>query len=407
MRAGPGNALIQERRDALMKGRNLVVMVVLAAVLVGVAVLTSREKGESTPDVVGGLLFPDLPVNDVEKIVIRSGRETATVARLDKKWVAPGKFNYPADFTKIRDTLLKLSDLRIGQLVRVDDDQRASLKLNPPVPGDVSGTLVELHGKEGETLASLLLGEPRHRKRLDTPNSFDGYADGRYVSTDGGNNVYLVSETLQGLSVNMKDWLDTDLVNVMSSDIAEITINGPDRDTVRLTREKDGGTLRAVGLSKKEEADTSRIDSIESALSYLRFNDIADPSLSDEQTGTHDPVVFRAITKEGEIYTVRIGGSPEDGNDRYVRFNVALTPAGKTGLPKTDVEDDEEGEEAEKTAKEQAQDKEAEKQKQLNEKVRSLGEKLDNWTYLISSYKADPMMSVRADLVKKKGKAEK
>jgi len=129
--------------------------------------------------------------------------------------------------------------------------------------------------------------------------------------------------------------------------------------------------------------------------------------LSDEQTGTHDPVVFRAITKEGEIYTVRIGGSPEDGNDRYVRFNVALTPAGKTGLPKTDVEDDEEGEEAEKTAKEQAQDKEAEKQKQLNEKVRSLGEKLDNWTYLISSYKADPMMSVRADLVKKKGKAEK
>ena len=218
-----------------MKVKNLIILLVLAVILIGLAVLSSRDKSRSATNVIGTLILPDLPVNDVEKLVVSSSSDTLTVAKVEQVWVVPQKFNYPADFTKIRDVLLKLSELKIGQVIHVDESQRPNLKMTAPgdpVALDETGTLMELFGKENNKLASLLMGAT-HSRQSRGPQSFGGYPDGRYVSSDDGKNVYLTSETLNEISTEIKDWLDTDLINVPSSEIKDITISGPARKTER------------------------------------------------------------------------------------------------------------------------------------------------------------------------------
>src|SRR3989339_640879 len=185
-----------------MKGKNLLVLIVLAVVLVIVAVNTSDNGSKSKPNVIGNNVFPDLVADDVEKIVITSTEGTTTVARVNDIWSVPDRFNYPADFNKLKDYLLKVSDMKIGQVMKLDEKQKASMKLTP-----TSATKLEFVGKNNSTIVSLLIGEARMRKPAGDMAEFGGYPDGQYGSPDEGKNVYLVSTALSELPLNSKNWL--------------------------------------------------------------------------------------------------------------------------------------------------------------------------------------------------------
>ena len=101
-----------------MKGKNLLILIVVAAVLVGLAVSSSRKQSRPVSNLIGTKLFSELPVNDVERIVVKSGSSTVEVVRAESEWVLPSRYGYPANFSKIRDALLKLADMKIGQVLR-------------------------------------------------------------------------------------------------------------------------------------------------------------------------------------------------------------------------------------------------------------------------------------------------
>ncbi len=388
-----------------MKPKNLIILVVVAAVLAGLAVLTKRDKGSSTPDILGNTILPDLPVNDVAKVVVQTEGATATVERVKGTWVATSKHGYPADFGKVRDGLMKLSELKIGQVARLNSEQCDALKLHPPGEEN-GGTLLSLYDASGKELASLLLGETHERKPqggAGPMGPMGGYPDGRFVSTDNGKTVYLVDETLSDLSSTTKDWLETDLLNVSGSDVMEVSITGPERPPVKLKRPEKGKTMELEGLAENEELKTSKMYSIESAISYLRLADLADPALSDEQLGLDKPVVFQAATVKDEIYSVSIGGSPESSSDRYVRIACAMKPSEPEPekAVETEGQTDEEKKAAEEKAKEEAE-KKAKERKETEDKVKELNDKLARWTFVIESYKAESMLTKRADLVEEK-----
>ena len=94
-----------------MKGKNLVILIVLAVVLVAAAVLMSKKQAAPSPASIGKPVLAGLPVNDIRKIVISSDQGTSTVVRIDDTWCVANDYNYPADFARVRDLLLKLSDL--------------------------------------------------------------------------------------------------------------------------------------------------------------------------------------------------------------------------------------------------------------------------------------------------------
>ena len=383
-----------------MKGKNLLILVVLALILAGLAVVTSRRSQNAPPDLVGKSVLPDLPVNDIAQLVVRSGPETSIVEKVGGTWLSRSRYGYPADFSKVKDTILKLAELKIGQVVKADDALRAKLKMVPPSDSDESSTMIELRGAQGDILASLLLGATRQRAPDEQQAAFGPYPVGHYVSPDNGQAVCLVAEVLDTIKATPIDWIDSDLVNIPSSDtIAGVNISGPEREDVRLSAEN--GTFSLPGLQDDEEIDSAKISQIKSALSYLRLNDIADPALPDQKLGMDKPVVFEVITTKREVYTVHVGGSPEDSTDRYVRLTVALLPTeepAKTPDGATDDEADEAtGEDEARRKKERAE---------LEQTTDKLREKTRGWTYLIASYTAESMTATRDELVKKKDKKD-
>lgn len=368
-----------------MKAKNLTILVVLAVVLVGLAYITSSRKTKITtaPAVMGQYVLPSLQepetLNNIEKIIFLFSGTTVTVTKVNNVWVAPEKYNYPVDFGKVRDFLLLLAELKIGQVVPPGKGQHEALNL------EHTGTLVECKDKTGKKIASLIAGK-EHMKAPSSDTFFGGrfssYPDGRYIAVD--EKVYLVTETFSNLPENEKGWLDNDLVNVSSSEIIKITVTDPKGKTLTLKRPDDGEDLTLEELSRKEEMDTSKVNSLASVLSYLTFTDVADPNLSDKETGLDKPLVYIAKTKQGKIYAIKIGGSPEESDDRYLRISASLEPP-----------PDSTGEETEK--------KKEELEKSTRE-VRELNEKVGKWTYLVASYKVAGVTTKRDDLVKKKEK---
>lgn len=394
-----------------MKGKNLAIMLVVAVVLIGIAVLTSMNKSGSAPKVIGKLVLPNLPVNDIERITVVSGQATTVVARVEGEWLVPEKYNYPADFGKIRDTLLELSQLEIGQVIRASKNRKASLGMVPPsMKTDAregrTGTLIEMETAGGETRASLLIGETRMRETTGSGSRFGKYPDGCYVSPDKGENVYLVRETLDDIVAIPQEWMNTDILNVGGYDIQEIMIYGPERDSVSLRRTEEGGDWELEGIRRGKITDAAQASRVASSLSYLRFKDLADPSLTDEDLGMDRPVVLEAVTKQGGIYTVRIGDSPEGTQDRYVRVSASIKSEPGKEAPENNAEEagaDEDLEEEDETAPQLMTKKEKEREK-TREEINALNQRHSQWTYIIAAREAESMLLDRDKLMKEEEK---
>ncbi|MBN1557914.1 MAG: DUF4340 domain-containing protein [Lentisphaerae bacterium] len=384
-----------------MKTKQLLILVVLALILGGLAVLTSRRRETAAPSVIGQEVLPDLDVNAVRKIVVTAGTNSATIVKRGGAWTAAEAFGYPADFEKIRERLIDLADLRIGQVIAAAGEQRRALNLLPPSAEAGGGTRVALYDdpEAAEPVAALLVGATRRRAPADG-GAYGGYPDGQYVSPDGGDTVYLVADTLNTFAPEAASWLDTEIVNVAAADVTNVTIRHPDSQPVRLARGADGGDLAVQGLAEDEETDTSKVYGVASALSYLRFDDIADPALPDDALGLDNPAVFTAQTRKGETYTIRLGAAPEGHDGRYARLSAALLPqaepAGTSPAEaSTEAAAGPEAENPESGADAQAQKERAEQE----EKIAVLNRRLEGWTYRIPSHKAKAMLYSRDDIV--------
>ena len=382
-----------------MKGKNLLILVIVAGVLVGLAVMTSRKQPVSEPpEVVGEALLPDLPLNDVQAIVVTSADREARVEKAEDAWVCRNKFDYPADFKKIKDALVRLSELKIGQVVTASEGQRGELDLLPPdTDAEGAGTRLELLGRNGAKLACLMIGAAHERKSDAGPRGRGGYPDGKYVAPCGSGDVYLIGDLLYDISADPADWIDKQILNVPSADVRKAVVT--DRDGESFTLVKQDNQMVLTDLDADHEMDSSKLYNIRSAFSYLRMSDVADPALSDAEMGLDAPAHFELHDADGRIYTALIGSEQADGDRHYARFSVALAPdagaatQGDAGAAEGD-DDAEQDEDAAPTREE------------LEEEIRELNARLQKWTYLVASSKAEAWSPERSSLVKEKEKPE-
>jgi hypothetical protein len=384
-----------------MKARTLIILLLAAAILGGLAHLsTTRRNRKGSPADAGKNIFPvlqqDEVLEDINKIVVRSADKTLTFARAENTWVAADKYNYPADFEKIRDFVRNIAELKVGQAVPGGEDEIEELQLVSPDSSETNktehvGTLVRLEDKSGNAVISMVVGKERMTKPSGPtpPGRPGGYPDGRYLAAEG--RIVLVSEGFHDLPGKPQHWLDTSIVNVPASDIAEIVITSPDRRSVTLKRPDEGGNFRVQKLSPKEDPDASKINSVAGILNYLHFDDVADPSLSDTHTGLDNPTVYTARTSKGQLYTLKIGSSPENSETRYVRLEAAYEPP---PIKETSEDEDESDED-------NAQDEKKE-QKKLADETLDLNKKVRQWTYLVRPYGLDSISTDTKDYIKKK-----
>jgi hypothetical protein len=116
-------------------------MLASAAVALGVtAYVTSSGRKVKTPALNGRSVVEAFNAADVAKVEI-SGKDKLTLVAGDKGWTVASCHGYPADVAKIRENILKLTDLKVGQVAR-------GRKIASP-------SKVELKGAGGKTLAAL------------------------------------------------------------------------------------------------------------------------------------------------------------------------------------------------------------------------------------------------------------
>lgn len=382
-----------------MKLKQLCVLLIVAIALALMAVRMSRnETRRSTPSQIGNKVLPALEtsINDISLIVVSSPSATTRVARIDGIWRVPGRHNYPADFAKVRALLTKLVDLKILQAIRTSPAILTDLQLGSSASApEAAATVIDLQDKQGSMLATLKVGKPRLRSAPDSEmNPYGSFPDGRFVATDD-QHVYLVGDALNELVTTEKDWLDADFLNVNASDVTFIEVTGATSGVARVERASPSGEMVLKDLKEGQEADSAKLNSLAAALSFLRFDDIADPKLTPEQTGLDKPVIFKSRTRKGEVFTVRLGKSPEGDPRRYVAATVAFeaTPAAPPA-----------GTNATQVAAAQAQ---AEEQAKTAAAVQQLNTKISSWVYLINAYQADAMTKGHGDLVAVKQEEQK
>ena len=307
-----------------MNNKSLIILAAVAVVLGGAAYfLNSGSKG-SSPRLNGKAVVPGFDASQVAQIEI--GTKLALAAG-DKGWTVATLNGYPADREKIVENLLKIRELKVGQVIR-------GKKLETTTP-------VVLKDAAGKELAKLELG-PKHEK----------WGHGRYAKFEGES--VLVSDALDAFEGDAKQWCNTRIASIPSTDVTAVSYKHG-KELVELTKGTNS-TWVLKGLTAKEELDTSKTYSLDSALSYLDFNSVADPKLTEAELGFSTGSIYTVTYKDGSNTVKRVatvGNTVKDGTDRYFK---------------------------------------------LDDK---------NWVFTISSYSAENMMKTRKDLVKAKPEPKK
>ncbi len=382
-----------------MKMRNLAVLLA-AAVLLGFWAYWIVDSGRQArrPARVGQAVFEDLPVNDVASIAITAPQTNFVIKRTEQNWVVAERYNYPAKFNKVADTLVALRDLKVGQVIPGGSERADDFNLQPPASNAAAAaTRLELRDASGKPLAELLIGkhfttQPPAGGQQQMMFGGGGYPSGHYVKLPDGT-VALISRTLDNMIEPVSSWLADDFINVAAADIEELSITGPGRAPIKVQRDPVSKTLSLADLNPAEgTADAGKLGQLAGALNYLSFQDVADPALPPAETGMDQPVVFTARAADGSVYTLRVG-KPVSSNstDRYVSAQVEYVPPAKPAdQPAADA--------AATNAPAAAGDAKAD-QPDPREKARLLHETLSPWVYILRSYRLDNMLLERDKLI--------
>ena len=320
-----------------MNTKSLISLAVVAVVLGGAAYFLQSGNKPAAAKLNGKTILPGLSVADVAKVEI--GGKLTLAASADG-WKVESLYGFPADREKIAENLMKLAELKVGQVAH-------GRKLG----AETALTLKDASGKE---LATLKLGDKHSKKATGQAAMYGGgsYPDGRYVAFEG--ETVLVKDTLEAFDGDVKQWCNTRIASSPSSDVKAVRF-AHGAESVELTKGTNS-TWVLKGLTAKEELDTSKTYSLDSALSYLDFNTVADPKLTEAELGFKTGYVYTVTYKDGSNTVKRVatvGNKVKDGSDRYFKLD--------------------------------------------NEK----------WVFTISSYSSENMMKSRKDLVKAKEEPKK
>ena len=288
-----------------MKTKNLTLLLGAAVVLGGTAVFLQRGSRPAAAPLNGKTILPGFRVADVARVEVGDGK--LTLAASADGWKVESLYGYPADREKIAENLMKLAELKVGQVAR----------------GRALGaeTKVTLKDAAGKTLAALALGDKHVKKATGQAAMYGGgYPDGRYVAFQG--ETVLVKDTLDAFDGETRQWCNTRIASVPSDQVQAVSF-AHGGETVELTKGTNSvWTLK--GLTDKEELDTSKTYSLDSALSYLDFNAVADPKLTEAELGFATGFVYTVTLKDGSNTVNRVatvGNKVKDGTDRYVKLD--------------------------------------------------------------------------------------
>jgi hypothetical protein len=377
-----------------MNRKQLALLLVLGIVLGGAGLIIRNKETESRRGGNLGLgkkLLGDFSVNDVSTIALKQGADELHLVKKEDLWRVRERKDYPANYSEIRDFLLKVGDLKVVQSEKAGASGMARLALAAG-PGSNSALVVEFKGQNDKTLKSLLLGK-KHMKKGDRASQFgdmgeEGWPDGRYVriGTDS-DRVSLISDALANIEPKPDQWLNKDFFKIEK--VRSIAVAFPAAtNSWKLTRDTETADWKLADAKPGEQLDSSKASGVINPLSSPSFSDVL-ASAKPEETGMVKPTVVTAETFDNFTYTLKVGQKTNDN------FPLAMTVTAQPAKERVAGKD-------EKPEDKTKLDKEfKESQKKLEEKL-AQEKGYEKWVYLVSTWTVDPLLKERSQLMAEK-----
>ncbi len=372
-----------------MNRKQLFLLVVAGLLLGGLAYyqLSQRRAEFDERDAgVGKSLLGDFPANDVTQIVIKSPTGEVNLVK-GEVWSVKERAGYPAAFGEISEVVRKFWDLKPAQSQKVGPSQWGRLELLPPdtkEAGTNAATLVELRGKDGKAIRSVLLGKKQMRV---SGGGMGGFPVGRWLALpDNKESVFLVNETFSEVEPKAATWLNKDFFKVEK--VKAITLVSTNAElSWELTRTNETADWVLSDLKAEEALDKGKVSSFSWAFSSPSFNDVHPKDAPEVKDAFTAPTSITLKTVEGFEYAVKVGAQPDP--ESYV-----LTIATTAELPKERVASAEEKPE-DKEKNEKAWKEQQDKLKEKLKKEQALG----GWVYQVAKWSVDSVLKDRAALL--------
>jgi Domain of unknown function (DUF4340) len=375
-----------------MNRKAFLILLALLVVLGGAGLALFQKDlavWRGTDTKIGSRLFEKLPVNEVVQINVIDATGAATLVLKDQRWVVKERGDYLAHYADISELLNKLPEVKVVQTEEVGSSLLPRLKLVAPdakkdsKDAENAATRLELIGKDGKPLASLMLGK-KVIKIEDSPLPIKQEKPvGRYVLYPGNPTVLVISDALNSAEAKPERWLAKDFFKV--DKIKSLTVSG-EGATWKLARAEEYGRW-AFADAAGGQLDHGAVSAATKALTGLSFNDIV---LDAKDIKTEKPRTLVAETFDKLTYTIKIARKV-DSDDYVLNYTVSGEPP-RERTP----------EKGEKAADKERSDKYfAEDLKRLDERLK-LEKSLMTWTYLVAAKTLDPIFVDRASLVAEK-----
>lgn len=374
-----------------MNRKQLILILLAGAVLGGIGLYLTRKKSESyerTDKLAMDKLLGDFPVNDVVHVTLRQHTNEVNLVK-GEAWTVKERGDYAANSGDIIELARKLWDLRSAQSQKIGESQLGRMELLPPDKGGTnSATLVELKGKDGKAIRTVLLGKKSMRGGGGDPMGGGGWPNGRWIyMPDKSGTAFLVAETFSEIEPKADRWLSKDFFKVEK--IRAVSVTFPvETNSWKFSRETETGEWKLADAKPEEKLDNAKTSSISFALSSPSFTDVL-IGAAPEQTGLDKPTVIALETFEDFKYTLNVGAKTNDNYPVTVSVTAELPKERTAGT-------DEKPEDKERLDKEFK-----DKQQKLKEKL-DQEKKIGKWTYLVSSWTVDSLLKERSHFMAEK-----
>jgi len=372
-----------------MKTKTLVILLVILGLLGGGGYLLVRLKSpDRETKILGTRLLGDLPANRIAVAVMQGPNGSVTLLKKSKGWVVENRFGYPADFSRIREFVRNLKELKIGRAFEPTEETLKRLCLKDPDDPQAQdkdrGTRVLFKDEKDTILASILLGKTRKAGEEGS------YADGQYVRLGQEPRVYLVDRHLSSFQADPSAWLDKRLTKVAAEEVKKIAcLEADGKATVYVfERPEKGKEFEALDKNLQQKIKRAALNRLAGALSSLRMEDVLDPSedVSSFRLDSSPRVEYRLF--DGTIYRVHPGKGCAEAGPCVLKLEVDYEkPASEEKEASKDKSQE----------KEEAKPERGPEEKALEAKRED--ERLSGWTYKVPKWQHSTFVTDLGELL--------
>jgi hypothetical protein len=299
-------------------------VITLFAVAISLSTYASQNRWSQT-QVSGAALFPGLgaQAGQIAKIEIKQGDKTVALARDKDAWTLADRGGYPVKAEAVRALLVKLAGAELVEGKTRNKDRYGLLELEDPSGKDSKSRQLRLLDDKGAVLAEAVVGKKRY-------DAFGGSKSGTYVRKPGDAQTWLSNADLD-LAVNVKDWVQANVLDLPAAKTAKVTIDIPGEEPLVIARDTGDATKYAlVGMPEgKKLKEGAGIDAIARAAGNIDLEDVRKPPAGpagDVSTAKIEADGGLAVTvrlrKEGEDTWASIEATGADGDAKKAAEDI-------------------------------------------------------------------------------------